>query len=48
METTIKNKNNQVKKLEVRIEPRLANDWQELRNYLQRRAQAVSLVKETT
>jgi len=47
METTIENKSSKVKKLEVRIEPKLANNWQELRNYIHRRAQAVSLVKET-
>lgn len=47
MEATIENKSAKVKKLEVRIESNLANDWQELRNYIHRRAQAVSLVKET-
>jgi len=46
MDTTIKNKSQQVKKLEVRIESNLANDWQELRNYIHRRARAVSLAKE--
>jgi len=46
METSIKNKSQKIKKLEVRIESNLANDWQELRDYIQRRAQAVSLAKE--
>jgi len=46
METSIKNKSAKIKKLEVRIESNLANDWQELRNYIHRRARAVSLAKE--
>jgi hypothetical protein len=47
METTIENKSQRVKKLEVRVETNLAGDWRELRNYIHRRAQAISLVKES-
>ena len=46
METKIENKSVKKKKLEVRIESSLAADWQELRQFIRRRAQAVSLAKE--
>ncbi len=46
MEAKIENRSDRVKKLEVRIETIIANDWRELRECIRRRAQAITLVKE--